>query len=134
MLRKLNEFTKFQGCMGRADYWFYMFVSLVIVAMGIIAMFAMFAMSAVLNPQMEMDPLTIFMLAVKALFGIAALIVYFCAIVRRLHDLNLTGYLALLFFLAGMSMPLLLFMIVILGIVPARHENNRFIKADSNAA
>jgi uncharacterized membrane protein YhaH (DUF805 family) len=133
MLRKLNELTKFQGCMGLADYWFYMFISLVIMAMGVIAMFAL---SAVVHPDPDfaMNAVTTFIFALKALFGIAALIVYFCAIVRRLHDLNLTGYLALLFFLAGMSMPLLVFMIIILGIVPARHENNRFNKGNQNAA
>lgn len=123
MLRKLNELTKFKGVIGRKGYWLYQAVGVAII-LGSNCVQGGLAM--LLGPDMD-SSITYTMLVLNGLSLIAALIVAYCGIVRRLHDVNLSGYYALVIFIAGLFWPVALALIVILGIVPPRHENNRFL-------
>lgn len=92
------RYTDFQGRSRRSEYWW--------VALFNVIVFAVLAILLVtlggFNPETsEMGPLGFVFIGIMGLYGLAVIIPSIALFVRRLHDINQTGWIYLGLFIAG---------------------------------
>ncbi len=99
MLMPLKRYTDFSGRSRRKEFWmFVLFVIIVVIVLGIIE--GVLGLTGMVGPY---GPLT-------AIFYLAILIPYVAVIIRRLHDQDKTGWLALLGLIPLVNLVLLVLM------------------------
>lgn len=98
MLQPLRKYAQFAGRSTRTEYWmFVLFKLLVLVAWGFVSF--VLGLVAVLDPSGLMATAVGMLTGAVFLIGVLGLIVPTAAlVVRRLHDVGVTGWLALLVF------------------------------------
>ncbi|OKL42412.1 DUF805 domain-containing protein [Pseudovibrio exalbescens] len=100
----LSKYTDFQGRAGRPEFWWWtLFVILAMIVAQIVDM-------VVIAPLFGLpDPATIEMQPISALVGLFLLIPGLAVSVRRLHDIDRTGWWLLLHFVPLIGVLVLLF-------------------------
>jgi uncharacterized membrane protein YhaH (DUF805 family) len=118
-MSKLGFFFSFRGRLSRFGYWSVIFAGL-LVGVAVVIILTPFN-SWMFSTAITTDTLLIklFWLAIAAFF-IATYLSLLSAFVRRLHDLDFSGWWALLLLI--ISFPAL----VVLGCIPGDTEKNRF--------
>lgn len=87
-----NRYTDFQGRSRRAEYWWvYLFNFIVVFVLMMLA-----GLLGGINPETgEVGPLYFVFIGILGLYGLATIIPGLALVVRRLHDVNLTGWILL---------------------------------------
>ncbi|KCZ95983.1 hypothetical protein HHI_04392 [Hyphomonas hirschiana VP5] len=109
------RYVDFQGRSRRSEYWWVALFNLIVIGVLVILLMALGG----LNPDTgEMGPLGFVFIGIMILYGLAIVIPSIALFVRRLHDINQTGWIYLGLVIAGF-IPLINFVASIAQIVIA---------------
>lgn len=93
-----TRYTDFQGRSRRSEYWWVALFNVIIAFVAVILLLTLGG----LNPESgEMGPLGFLIIGLLGLYGLAVIIPGIALFVRRLHDINQTGWIYLGLFIAG---------------------------------
>ena len=93
------RYTDFQGRSRRSEYWWVALFNAIVFLVGIILLFVLGGF----NPETgEMGPLAFVFIGILGLYSLAILIPSIALYVRRLHDINQTGWIYLGLIIASM--------------------------------
>lgn len=112
MLRQFLDFTTFSGRMPRLEYWKYVAATILI---GLIQSLAQIGFAQVLQGGKALIYINTFVMAAGT---VAALIVFFSALVRRLRDVNLSPYWAFAYVLTTYYWPVAVAAVAVIGLIP----------------
>lgn len=91
-----RRYTDFQGRSRRAEYWWVVLFNLII---EIVAFFLIGVLGMIGSSNGEPGPLAFIPLGLLVLYALATIIPSLALIVRRLHDVNLSGWILLAAFI-----------------------------------
>jgi uncharacterized membrane protein YhaH (DUF805 family) len=86
------RYVDFQGRSMRSEYWWVYLFNLIIVAIWAVLFFALGGIN--MNTE-EISPLGMILIALLVIYGLAIFIPSIALFVRRLHDINQTGWIYL---------------------------------------
>jgi len=109
------RYVDFQGRSRRAEYWWVVLFNLIVVG---VLMILMLVLGGVNLETGEMGPLGGIFIGLLVLYGLAIIIPSIALFVRRLHDINQTGWIYLGLVIAGL-IPFINFLASIAQIVIA---------------
>jgi len=111
-LRPLKNYAKFSGRAARAEFWWFFLFTMVIYFAVILAMGATVGGLASINPGSALSSGAIGILGiVVGLFWLALFIPMLAVQIRRLHDINRTGW-----WLGGFWLLYVVYLVLIIGI------------------
>lgn len=87
-----SRYVDFQGRSTRAEYWWVYLFNIILVAVWAVLFFALGGMN--MNTE-EISPLGMILIGVLVLYGLGIFIPSIALFVRRLHDINQTGWIYL---------------------------------------
>ncbi|MEZ5953149.1 MAG: DUF805 domain-containing protein [Hyphomonas sp.] len=94
-----KRYTDFQGRSRRSEYWWVALFNIIITAIWAVLFFGLGGM----NMQTEeVSPIGMVLIGVIAIYGLAVVIPSIALFVRRLHDINQTGWIYLGLFIASL--------------------------------
>ncbi|MCA8902542.1 MAG: DUF805 domain-containing protein [Hyphomonas sp.] len=94
-----QRYTDFQGRSRRAEYWWVVLFNLIVVAIWAVLFFGLGGMNFRTE---EVSPLGFILIGLIGIYGLATIIPSIALFVRRLHDINQTGWIYLGLFIAGL--------------------------------
>jgi len=110
-----QKYAVFEGRARRKEYWSFMAFSFSVI-------FALQFMLGLAGDPDEMSPLHLTTEAILAIFALATVVPSLAVRVRRLHDINQTGYWALIAILPIVGELLL----IVFALIPGTRGGNRF--------
>lgn len=118
-----SKYVDFEGRARRSEYWFF-------TLFNIIAIFALAAVGGVLGAVLgSRDMIFVFALVPVGLYGLAIFLPGLAVTVRRFHDLGVSGWFLLLFFVLNL-IPIVGFIASIAQLIwfcqPGTRGNNKF--------
>lgn len=99
--RLFANYVNFEGRATRSEYWWPVLMQTVVLIILAIPLIG----SLVGNPDAEPGPIFWLSLGLMAIFSLAIFLPMLAVAVRRFHDLNQTGWLVLIFYIAGLIIP-----------------------------
>ncbi|MEZ5997677.1 MAG: DUF805 domain-containing protein [Hyphomonas sp.] len=87
-----QRYTDFQGRSRRAEYWWVYLFNLIIGVVWAVLFFGLGGMN--MNTE-EISPIGMILIGIIVLYGLAVLIPSIALFIRRLHDINQTGWIYL---------------------------------------
>ena len=94
-----QRYTDFQGRSRRSEYWWVALFNLIIAAVWAVLFFGLGGMDM---QSEQISPIGMVLVGVIGLYGLAVIIPSIALFVRRLHDINQTGWIYLGLVIAGM--------------------------------
>ena len=121
-----SRYVDFQGRSTRAEYWWVYLFNIILVAVWAVLFFALGGMN--MNTE-EISPLGMILIGVLVLYGLGIFIPSIALFVRRLHDINQTGWIYLglavasvipfIGFLASIAM-------IVIACIPGTKGSNKY--------
>jgi uncharacterized membrane protein YhaH (DUF805 family) len=121
-----SRYVDFQGRSTRAEYWWVYLFNLIIFAVWAVLFFALGGMNMRTE---EISPIGFILIALIAIYALAIIIPGIALFVRRLHDINQTGWIYLglivanfvpvLNFIAGIAM-------IVIACIPGTKGSNKY--------
>ncbi len=122
-----RRYTDFQGRSRRSEFWWVQLFNLIIGAVGV-GLFWMFGGSD-LSGTGEINPLGLVFLGLLGVYGLAILIPSIALFVRRLHDINQTGWIYLGIVVISL-LPLIGLLgtvaTIVIGVIPGTVGENKY--------
>lgn len=121
-----SRYVDFQGRSRRSEYWWVVLFNLIIFAvLGGLA----FGLSGGDFESGNLNPLSMIFFALMGLYGLAIIIPSIALFVRRLHDINLTGWIYLGLLIAGF-IPVINFLAsiaqIVIACIPGTKGENKY--------
>lgn len=123
-----KRYTDFQGRSRRSEYWWVQLLNFIIFFVGVVLAMVVggFDPSGVTT---DINPIGMAILAVLGLYALAIIIPSIALFVRRLHDINQTGWIYLGLFVAGF-IPLINLIAavaqIVIGCIPGTVGTNKY--------
>jgi len=97
-----RNYVNFEGRATRAEYWWPALMQILVYVAGIITLIAMFGFD---NGANDVESGAVAMIFALVAFALVTFLPSIAVAVRRFHDLNQTGWLVLVFWVAGVIIP-----------------------------